>query len=74
MKTPPETLVSLAETLWQAGYRGDKQGRPLDKAKPLIPAVIANHTELPLPVAIRVNHLLAVWSIGTVAVGVYDEL
>lgn len=74
MKTPPETLVAVAKTLWESGFRGDKQGRPLDRTKPLIPAVIADQAELPLAVAIRVNHLLVVWSLGTVAFGEHDEL
>lgn len=74
MKTPPETLVAVAKTLWNAGYQGDKQGRQLDRTKPLIPAVIADVAELPLAVAVRVNHLLAVWSIGTVPFGEYDAL
>lgn len=73
MKTSPATLVSIAETLWAYGFQGDRRGRPLDKSKPLIPAVIADVAELPLPVAIRVNHLLVVWSLGTVALGDYDE-
>lgn len=74
MKTSPETLVALAKTLWSSGFQGDSQGRPLDRTKPLIPQVIADVAELPLAVAIRVNHLLAVWSLGTVKHGEYDEL
>lgn len=67
-------IKSMALVLWNEGYRGDKQGRPLDKNKPLIPSVIAARCEVSLPIATQINHLLAVWSLGTVPVGEYDKI
>jgi hypothetical protein len=74
MKTPPETFIELAKTLWQAGYQGDKQGRPINRDKPLIPSAIAEAMELPLGVAVQVNHLLVVWSLGAAPFGQWDRV
>lgn len=67
-------IRTKALELWNAGYRGDRQGRPVDKSKPLIPSVLAARFGLSIGMATQINHLLAVWSLGTVAVGEYDGI
>ena len=74
MKATVGDIKAMAVALWNAGYRGDKQGRPIDINKPLISEVIAKECGVPLSVAAQVNHLLAVWSIGAVPFGEYDKL
>lgn len=74
MKATIGEIKEMALTLWNAGYRCDKRGGALDKNKPLIPAVIADHCDVTLPIAAQINHLLVVWSLGTVPVGEWDKL
>jgi len=77
MKTNEATIGEIraaALDLWRAGYQGDRRAQPIDKAKPLIPSVIAARLGLSLPLATLVNHCLVVWSLGTVPVGEFDAL
>ena len=74
MKATVGDIKAMAVALWNEGYRGDKQGRPIDINKPLIPVVIARKCDVSLSVAAQVNHLIVMWSIGAVPFGEYDKL
>lgn len=63
-----------AINLWRDGWQGDKTGKPIDPAKPLIPAVIARRLGVSLSVGAQINHCLVMWSIGSVKVGEYEAL
>lgn len=68
------TIRLTALGLWNDGWRGDTNGVPLDKSKPLIPEAIASEMGVTLKVARLINHQLVSWSIGTVKLGEYDKL
>ncbi len=80
MKTATEQSESIgsirafALLLWNDGYRANRDGAPLDRAKPLIPSVLAERFELGTVLANQVNHCLVVWSHGTVPVGEFDAI
>lgn len=66
--------VLLPLSLYNAGHRINKQGRLLDPAKRLVPEEIAKEHGTSIGVASQAVHMVHVWSLGTVPVGIPDKI